>query len=387
MKNLNYLVMGLMVSTLGLNVACDDENDNINGEGNGDGNVTIEEPFTDILETYVDKTVLSTYSEMKDRAWILFEKVSQFKTDGTQTSLDAACEAWRNTREPWEKSEAFLFGPADFNRLDPMLDSWPLDEPQIRSVLEGNSDLSDGGILGENVRGFHTLEYLLFENGEERNAADITERQKDYMYIVAQLLRNDCIQLWAGWHGTDGISEKDQEVIDEFEISMPSPESGYAFEFKNAGKKGSRIMSQSNAIEQIVDGCMDIAGEVSEQKIGTPFHLVLTDPQAALYQVESWYSWNSLIDYENNIISIENSYFGGIQGNRGASLSEFIREKDSALDQEITNAIQTARNEIHKIVAPFRNSLKTDREQIEKAINACAVLSSSLEKIKRYLDY
>ena len=32
--------------------------------------------------------------------------------------------------------------------------------------------------------------------------------------------------------------------------------------------------------------------------------------EEAVLKVESWYSWNSLDDYENNIISIQNAYLG-----------------------------------------------------------------------------
>ena len=80
-------------------------------------------------------------------------------------------------REPWEKSEAFLFGPVDALGLDPNMDSWPLDQVAIVNILNsGNFDdlnwtdgESDDEIeAAQNVRGFHTLEFLLFKNGEPR---------------------------------------------------------------------------------------------------------------------------------------------------------------------------------------------------------------------------
>ena len=74
-------------------------------------------------------------------------------------------------------SEAFLFGPVDALGLDPNMDSWPLDQDAIVNHLSsGNvSDLiwgdgdDDGKVeAAQNIRGFHTLEFLLFKDGKAR---------------------------------------------------------------------------------------------------------------------------------------------------------------------------------------------------------------------------
>ena len=82
-------------------------------------------------------------------------------------------------REPWEMSEAFLFGPVADLGLDPNMDSWPLDAAALKNILsngnfqelewEGEFDEEDETIsAAQNVRGFHTLEFLLFYMGEPR---------------------------------------------------------------------------------------------------------------------------------------------------------------------------------------------------------------------------
>ncbi|MDE6332566.1 MAG: peptidase M75, partial [Muribaculaceae bacterium] len=87
------------------------------------------------------------------------------------------CNAWLEAREPWEKSEAFLFGPVDALGLDPNMDSWPLDQDNIVQILNsGNydnldwSDSDDDDTIEavQSVRGFHTLEFLLFKDGQPR---------------------------------------------------------------------------------------------------------------------------------------------------------------------------------------------------------------------------
>ena len=94
-------------------------------------------------------------------------------------AFKAAALLWITAREPWETSEAFLFGPVADKGLDPNMDSWPLDVDALKNTLasgkfdnltwEGEFDENDETIAAvQNVRGFHTLEFLLFYNGTPR---------------------------------------------------------------------------------------------------------------------------------------------------------------------------------------------------------------------------
>ena len=61
-----------------------------------------------------------------------------------QSKVDAACTAWRTMRVPWEQSEAVLFGPAGEETglgFDPSMDSWPLDQEDIATIIT-NKNLS-----------------------------------------------------------------------------------------------------------------------------------------------------------------------------------------------------------------------------------------------------
>jgi len=130
--------------------------------------------FTEILRVYADEVVVPTYKNMKDKAWALYNAVNEMPSENTQAKIDAACAAWKATRIPWEQSEAILFGPAsdDYLGLDPSMDSWPLSQEQIAGILQ-NKNLSTieqfiGAIPSEDVRGFHTIELLLFKDGQNR---------------------------------------------------------------------------------------------------------------------------------------------------------------------------------------------------------------------------
>jgi predicted lipoprotein len=282
--------------------------------------------------------------------------------------LDAACRKWRDARIPWEQSESFLFGPAAYQSLDPLLDSWPLDQAQLDQVLAGNQELTAEYVrngLGAVLRGFHTIEYLLFRDGEARFARDVTIREKEYMVAVSQVLRDDCIKLWALWHGSEGINGLEAEVLAELEVDAGT---GYGYEFRNAGSAGSRYVSQKDAIDEIIQGSMDIADEVGNGKLADPFNA--NNPLL----VESWFSWNSLNDFKNNMRSIENSFYGGIHKN-GQSLNAFIAEKDVHVSAQLRTKIDEAIAAIGNIPEPFRNNLDK-AEQIQAAIDAVNELNT-----------
>ena len=85
----------------------------------------------DVLDSYVEATVLPTYSQMSDSAIEFNKAVAKLKESASDENLAKAAAAWSKVRTSWERSEAFLFGPAAFASLDPNLDSWPLDQSQL----------------------------------------------------------------------------------------------------------------------------------------------------------------------------------------------------------------------------------------------------------------
>lgn len=132
-----------------------------------------------VVKNYVDVVVLPTYSDLKDRVATLYDKVNTLAANPTNQAFKDACDAWISAREPWEKSEAFLFGPVADQGLDPNMDSWPLDQAAIVNILNSGdyskmqwsgdySEDSEAISAAQNVRGFHTLEFLLFKDGQAR---------------------------------------------------------------------------------------------------------------------------------------------------------------------------------------------------------------------------
>lgn len=180
------------------------------------------------------------------------------------------------------------------------------------------------------------------------------------------------------------LSDDAQSLCDAWTVSYNGGEP-FATTFKNHSKGA--YQSALNCLEQIVDGCADIANEVGTAKIGDPYNLYMAGrTEEALYAVESWYSWHSRDDYTNNIRSIRNSYYGSLDGTVNThSMSALIAEADPDLDARLKAAIQKAADDIQAIPQPFRNHINSSEANV--AMESCASLEALLSNdLKRALN-
>ena len=182
----------------------------------------------------------------------------------------------------------------------------------------------------------------------------------NYMAVVSNLLKQDAQSLYDAWT------------------------CGYATLFKT--HNSDEYPSALSCVEQILDGCIDIAGEVGDQKIGEPYRLYVDGKTTeALYAVESWYSWHSREDYRNNIYSIRNSYYGNIYDEDKSnydvvdanSLSAVLAKVNPELDATAKAKIKAAADAIWAIQQPFRNNINTSATVA--AMDACADLGDFIE--------
>lgn len=184
----------------------------------------------------------------------------------------------------------------------------------------------------------------------------------NYMGVVADLLKTDAEKLYASW----------------FTAYDRGKSYGDIFKAHNNNSYNSAI----NCVEAIFDGCIDIAGEVGDQKIGEPYRLKVAGKDTeALYAVESWYSWHSRDDYTNNIYSIRNAFFGSLDGTiHKNSLSALLAEVNPVEEEELREAIIKTAASIQAIPQPFRNNI--DSKEAQTAMQRCANLGEKLEKVK-----
>lgn len=197
-------------------------------------------------------------------------------------------------------------------------------------------------------------------------SAENAKSWSNYASFVAQLLVNDAQQLEQAW--------------------LKSFKGGEPFATTMKKHNAAPYATAQAAVEQIIDGCMTIANEVGEAKIGDPLDKWANGKQAeALYAVESWYSWHSRDDYTNNIYSIRNSFYGSRTIEMGADLKAtpsilgFIASKgNDELVKKVMKAIDDAAKAIQAIPQPFRNNLGS--KEAKTAQDACAALNDLLTK-------
>ena len=344
------------------------------------------------MKPYVENTVVATYSAMADAGLVLLDKCEQIlKANEAGTDYSAlmaeAGTAWRAMRKYWEQSEAFLYGPAATQSIDPHIDSWPLDFNAMNALLHNQEQMAqieqEGGAyvgdkLGYALKGFHAAEYLLFETVEQdgraigtgkTHAANLTHAEAVYLLGIVEDLAQQAILLEDSWAGK--VSKEKEEVITEDGESM-SAGINYGSYMINAGQAGSIYKTYQEAAEEIIAGCVDIAGEVAELKMGNPY--LSNTPDERDY-IESPYSCTSTEDFADNIRSIKNAYEGAKAGDY--SISNYVYSQNSELDGKVRKAIEESITAIGAI-QDFENKAKGNA-QVKAAIDKVQELEELLD--------
>ena len=332
-----------------------------NKGGSTDVSSDKEDALQRAMAPYVNNTVIATYCAMADEGMTLLGQCEQIlaKVDAGEDYSELMASAgttWRAMRKYWEQSEAFLYGPAAGHTIDPHIDSWPLDFNAMNSLLHNEAQMKqieeEGGAyvgdkLGYALKGFHAAEYLLFETVEQggraigtgkTHAANLTRPEAVYLLGIVEDLAQQSILLEYAWAGK--VSDAKMKLLENGEVDLF--EDNYGAQMINAGKPGSTYVTYQAAAEEIIAGCVDIAGEVADVKMGNPYSA--KDPD----YLESPYSCTSTIDFADNIRSIQHAYCGAQAGDY--SISNYVYRKDAELDANVRTAIEAAITAIEAIV-------------------------------------
>lgn len=435
-KFFRFPLYAVMCMALSMSMAsCSDDDDN-GGDTPGEETSAREAALKEIISEYTANTVIPTYQGMADAAIELHAACLDMYNSGvgnvTTAQVEAAGKAWKEAREYWERSEAWLFGPAGDYDVDPHIDSWPLDKGALDNLLANSAEMAkmdnegvyvssqDYGLLG-----FHALEYMLFaldgtglSQTSVPHSTDYTAEQLSYITGVAGDLRNQCIILEAAWRGEKNISAAKQQVLNDvrsltaitennnyYEQALNDLANGlcYADEMNNPveGSASDFLNYLEGAETMIVDGIQNIANEVGNIKIGNPTGQGLSDEtEYDPDYIESPYSLNSINDFKGNIISIENAY-RGLQASQSYnsgetlvkpvshSLSSYVATIDADLDNRVKTAITNAYNAINGMQEPFaftcdRNGTYSQINQA--AIEACNDLNDIFNEVLKLLQ-
>ena len=318
-----------------------------------------------VLTNLVSNVIVPTYTDLANDVEDL-EKTLNGLTPSTitQAQIDKACADFKAARQHWERSEAFLGGAASDFSIDPTIDSWPLDRAELLDYFKGGmkAQIEDEST----ILGFHALEFILFRNGQNRKVAELQGNdtytnfesvsgadELKYAQQVCKLLKERCFQLQVAWEGEKNANRL--AVVKAAGLPYQT-ENGlsYGENLVGAGQDSkSTFPSLKDAVAQVLSSdegsCVAICNEVGTAKVANPFSA------GDIAYVESPYSYNSITDFQDNIRSIRNVWFGSTNGNAAAgSFNAFFASVgQDATNTAVTGAFNSAINAIGQMPAPF----------------------------------
>ena len=289
---------------------------------------------------------------------------------------------WKDARQYWELSESFLFGPVKYYDIDPHIDSWPLDQDKLVSLLNRIAGGEEVGIedLTPGTTGFHALEYMLFNSspidGQLRNVSFYDAKKMSYMCLVAQDVASQTAMLLACWVGIDQIPQAQQDLLEELELEKDEFTDPYRYALTTLNS--SKFKTYQSGASEIISGCMNIADEVGTKKMGRPHNGATTEDRN---YIESPYALNSIKDFQDNIRSIKNSY----EGVNGAySISEYVQSRNASLDAEVRQAIDDLITAIGQVPEPFAEHATGN--ETGAAIDKATALYDKLQEVNALIN-
>lgn len=369
--------------TMGFTSCSDDDND--------EQDVTFSSSeLKEVNADYVDNTVVATYRNLADYNKQLVADLNAMSDDA---GVAKACKTWTQSRKWWEFSEAFLFGAAGDYAIDPHIDTWPFDHTQFDKYMSlyknaklgeeefenETNTINEAIATGQNLTGFHAVEYLIFREGQPRHFADMTANEIYFAKTAAQDLYLSSLKLVSAWGGK--VSADEQALLDEVEFASSI---NYGENFKNAGNAGSTYSTVVLASKEIIAGANDIIGEVRDSKIGAP-----ATGEDVNY-IESPHAHNSIQDFYDNIMSVKHALYGGctVDGTTPEAKSLIgiclKNDKTKAAAQNVMTNLENALSKISSMKKPF--VLYYTDQSAKDAMEALDGLEESLNALDKLLN-
>lgn len=329
---------------------------------------------TDVLNTYAD-IAAAGYGDSLSTAQRLQLAVNALIDAPSAEALQNAKAAWLAARVPYQQTEVFRFGNAIVDDWEGKVNAWPLDEgliDYVDSTYGGPSDENElaalnviatpmfslsgeavdaseitpellsetlqeaDGVEANVATGYHAVEFLLWGqdlNGHTPGAGarpwtdyamgdactgGNCDRRADYLKAATDLLVSDLEWMTAQW-GDDGAA------------------------------RGNILGNEAAGLSAMLTGMGSLSyGEQAGQRMR--LGLMLNDPE----EEHDCFSDNTHNSHYYDALGVQNVYLGSytrVDGSTvtGASLSDLVAAKDSALDMEMQGKLSDTLMAIAKI--------------------------------------
>jgi predicted lipoprotein len=271
------------------------------------------------LTAVADDLVLPTLSEQVERADQLVRAAQEACTGSSAVGLAVVEAAWRSSRAPLKRGEAFSFGPTDTLRLEANLDFWPARPEDVEATLSDSSTISEAAIsaLGATRRGSPAIEVLLFDPLGDQEATWTRLQARGgrgcrYLVAAAQVYAADLRTLRGAWSPNGG----------DFRAQLADPGQGASPYFSDSRAAVSGVVNQMIGTLGTLES-LKLAKPLGRQSGGVP----------VLAALESRPSGNSTADAANSLAGVRALYL--TKPNNGPSLQEFVAERAPEADAEL----------------------------------------------------
>lgn len=278
----------------------------------------------DVVRSMAESALIPAMGAASVQAAALETAVSDFCLQPTIESQEAAGEAWRASKQAWQRSVLTTwFGPAQMLRTVSHVDYEPIDEEGIDELLD-SAEVLDVGYMANQAaatqRGLGAIEYMLFDSLQRAGEPRVCEMMKSTASVVA----SETLALETAW--TD------------------SYEGGSPFVERFLGETMTPEVAMANSISAIVETLK----QMSLFQMGKALGISAQEP--SIEAIPEGRAGAAADAYVAQLESIRSMLDGGGENSLGA----LIDSRSTEISDEIDDHLGVAMAELEGIEAPLR---------------------------------
>ncbi|RWH71899.1 imelysin family protein [Mesorhizobium sp.] len=319
-----------------------------------------------VIKTYAD-IALAKYEDSLTTAQTLDKAVDALIASPSADTLNAAREAWKAARIPYQQTEVYRFGNKIVDDWEGRVNSWPLDEGLIDYVAKSYGTESDenalytanviahkeieingkkvdaskltpeflsgtlqeaGGVEANVATGYHAIEFLLW--GQDLHGTGPGAGARPYTdYDVKNCTGGNCDRRAEYLKSASDLLVSDlREMVDDWK------QDGAARNNLTDGDANTGISTIFTGMGSLSYG--ELAGE--RMKLG----LLLHDPE----EEQDCFSDNTHVSHLYDAVGIRDAYrasYKRLDGSMvsGPSVSDMVKAADPAIDRELSAKLDT----------------------------------------------
>ncbi|WP_192179131.1 imelysin family protein [Mesorhizobium amorphae] len=359
-----------------------------------------------VIKTYAD-IALAKYEDSLTTAQALDKAVDALLAKPSVDTLNAAREAWKASRVPYQQTEVYRFGNKIVDDWEGKVNSWPLDEGLIDYVAKSYGTESDtnalytanviankeieingkkvdalklspeflsstlqeaGGVEANVATGYHAIEFLLW--GQDLHGTGPGAGERPYTdYDLANCTGGNCDRRAEYLKSASDLLVSDlQDMVNDWK------EDGAARKNLVDGEPNTAITAIFTGMGSLSYG--ELAGE--RMKLG----LLLHDPE----EEHDCFSDNTYNSHLYDAIGIRAAYLASytrLDGTvvQGPSVHDMVKAADPAIDKELSDKLDVSVTKMEAIKARALAGEAYDQQIAEGNTEGNATVQAAIDAL------